>query len=276
MRLAKFLSLFIFGALLMTSCLDSEPLQSEVEEEEVVNYLNAKGLPYTRDDYGFFYNIESVGTGDAIVDTSIVMFSFESKDFYNTVVTANVELTKVVYNLPIAIRVSMARLKVGGEASIYIPSYMNNGQGALAIKLKPKERFKDQATADDTLIVRHLRTLHDTITAGIVKDSRGFYYKIKAEGTGSRPTGDSLVKVQYTGMLLDSTIFDQKIGTNSYTEYPKRLIKGWQYALPLLKEGGEGTFYIPSELGYGANTLSKIPANSVLIFDIKLVDVKLN
>ncbi|MBP8851009.1 MAG: FKBP-type peptidyl-prolyl cis-trans isomerase [Breznakibacter sp.] len=276
MRLAKFLSLFIFGALLMTSCLDSEPLQSEVEEEEVVNYLNAKGLPYTRDDYGFFYNIESVGSGDAIVDTSIVLFNYKSVNFYGTTVTDSIDLTKVVYNLPIALRISMARLKVGGEASIYIPSYMNNSQGALAVKLKAKERFKDQATADDTLIVRHLRTLHDTISTGVVKDSRGFYYKIKKEGTGSRPTADSLVNVQYTGMLLDSTIFDQTKGSNTYTNYLSRLINGWQLGVPLLKEGGEGTFYFPSALGYGATSTSKIPANSVLIFDIKLVDVKLN
>lgn len=274
MRFVKFFSFFIFGTVLMTGCLDSEPLQSEVDEDEVVAYLNGKGLPYTRDDYGFFYNIESVGAGDAIVDTSIVMFNYESKNFYGTTVKDSI-LTKVVYNLPIALRVSMARLKVGGEASIYVPSYMNNSQGALAIKLKPKERFKDQATADDTLIVRHLRTLHDTISAGVIKDSRGFYYKIKTEGTGSRPTVDSLVKVQYTGMLLDSTIFDQTKGTNTYTNYLSRLIKGWQLGVPMLKEGGEGTFYIPSALGYGTTSTSSIPANSVLIFDIKLLEVKL-
>ncbi|MBK8706215.1 MAG: FKBP-type peptidyl-prolyl cis-trans isomerase [Saprospiraceae bacterium] len=52
------------------------------------------------------------------------------------------------------------------------------------------------------------------------------------------------------------------------------LIKGWQIGLPLLKEGGRGTFFLPSELGYGDNPRPGIPANAVLIFDIDLVDVK--
>jgi FKBP-type peptidyl-prolyl cis-trans isomerase FkpA/FKBP-type peptidyl-prolyl cis-trans isomerase FklB len=52
------------------------------------------------------------------------------------------------------------------------------------------------------------------------------------------------------------------------------LIKGWQIGIPLMKKGGKATFYVPSELGYGGNDMGAIPPNSILIFDIELIDVK--
>ncbi|OQX80726.1 MAG: peptidylprolyl isomerase, partial [Bacteroidetes bacterium 4484_249] len=51
------------------------------------------------------------------------------------------------------------------------------------------------------------------------------------------------------------------------------VIKGWQIGVPLLKQGGEGLFFIPSELGYGSQGTGSIPGNSVLIFDIGLADI---
>jgi FKBP-type peptidyl-prolyl cis-trans isomerase len=43
--------------------------------------------------------------------------------------------------------------------------------------------------------------------------------------------------------------------------------------IPFFKEGGSGKLLIPSELAYGSSPRSGIPANSVLIFDIHLIDV---
>ena len=37
-------------------------------------------------------------------------------------------------------------------------------------------------------------------------------------------------------------------------------------------KGGKGTFFIPSALGYGPNAIGNIPENSVLIFEIELID----
>ena len=51
------------------------------------------------------------------------------------------------------------------------------------------------------------------------------------------------------------------------------VIQGWQEGIPLFKEGGSGILLIPSALGYGSQSVGSIPANSVLIFDINLIDV---
>ena len=49
---------------------------------------------------------------------------------------------------------------------------------------------------------------------------------------------------------------------------------GWQYGIPLVKAGGRIMLYLPPSLGYGAQTVGSIPANSVLIFDITLQSVQ--
>lgn len=100
----------------------------------------------------------------------------------------------------------------------------------------------------------------------------GQHYFITQEGTGSHPTILSTVKVRYKGYLLDGTVFDQTTGTNTATFPLENLIEAWQEGIPLLKRGGKGTFFAPSGMAYGQNSVSGIPANSVLIFEIELVD----
>ncbi|MCK5171634.1 MAG: FKBP-type peptidyl-prolyl cis-trans isomerase [Bacteroidales bacterium] len=96
----------------------------------------------------------------------------------------------------------------------------------------------------------------------------GLHYIIDEEGTGDYPDLESFVKVNYTGTLLNGEVFDE--GTIDY--YPLySLIEGWQEGLQLFREGGYGTLFIPSGLGYGSTAQSTIPANSVLIFEVELV-----
>lgn len=104
------------------------------------------------------------------------------------------------------------------------------------------------------------------------KHESGFYYTITKTGDGNYPPSSATVKVKYLGKLTDGTIFDQTTNDQS-AEFPLvNLIEGWQIGIPLLDKGGKGTFYIPSSLGYGSQSNGSIPANSVLIFDIELVD----
>ena len=53
-----------------------------------------------------------------------------------------------------------------------------------------------------------------------------------------------------------------------------QVIKGWTEALQLMKVGGKMKLFIPPELGYGNSARPGIPANSVLVFDVELLDVK--
>ncbi len=101
--------------------------------------------------------------------------------------------------------------------------------------------------------------------------SSGLYYVIDEEGSGKRPDSNSDVKVKYNGYFTDGKLFDQS--TSGITFNLQSVIPGWTEGIPLFKEGGRGMLLIPSKLGYGDRTVGSIPPNSVLIFDIELIEV---
>jgi FKBP-type peptidyl-prolyl cis-trans isomerase FkpA len=113
-----------------------------------------------------------------------------------------------------------------------------------------------------------------------VKDSAGFFYIINAAGSGDEVNSYcNNVSVLYTGKLTNGTIFDQTTTTPA-TFVLGQLIEGWRRGLPLIKEGGKITLILPPTLGYGINEIKdpqtgvvKIPANSILIFELELKDV---
>jgi FKBP-type peptidyl-prolyl cis-trans isomerase FkpA len=112
--------------------------------------------------------------------------------------------------------------------------------------------------------------------AGITTATRhcsGMYYEIMSPGTGDAPTICSYVSVNYKGTLTNGTVVDQTTtapaGLNLIS-----LIEGWKNGILLLKKAGKIRLYIPPSLGYGAQQTGNVPPNSILIFDIELVDVQ--
>ena len=99
----------------------------------------------------------------------------------------------------------------------------------------------------------------------------GLYYVIDEEGTGARPKSNSDVKVKYKGYFTNGKVFDQNSAGIEFNL--QGVISGWTEGIPLFKEGGKGMLLIPSKLGYGDRSVGSIPPNSVLIFDIELIEV---
>ena len=100
----------------------------------------------------------------------------------------------------------------------------------------------------------------------------GLYFIINSYGNGKVPNSNSIVTVAYKGTLTDGTIFDQS-GVDGITFPLTNVIQGWQEGIPLFSEGGSGILLIPSALGYGNQAIGSIPANSVLIFEVTLLNV---
>ena len=114
----------------------------------------------------------------------------------------------------------------------------------------------------------------DTSTTKTTSD--GLKINDTTTGTGTAATASSTVTVEYTGTLCDGTVFDStaKQGGTPATFPLSNVIVGWQEGIPGMKVGGTRTLVIPPALAYGASAQNGIPANSTLIFTIKLVDVK--
>ena len=84
-----------------------------------------------------------------------------------------------------------------------------------------------------------------------------------------------MVKVDYEGKLVDNTVFDSSFARGAPAIFrPEEVIPGWSEALQKMRVGDEWLLYVPPELGYGEQGNPKIPANSVLIFRLKLLDVE--
>ena len=112
----------------------------------------------------------------------------------------------------------------------------------------------------------------DSIVA--LQHPSGFFYKIISQGSGQGIVNlCSNVTIKYSGKLTDGTIFDKTEPGFTVTFMLGDLIIGWQKGLPLISKGGSITIYIPPTLGYGPFPNGNIPANSILIFDVELVDI---
>lgn len=129
----------------------------------------------------------------------------------------------------------------------------------------------EQAAADDAYIQKLIAEKKTDAT----QKQDDVYYTIIKEGTGKQVRLTDTVTVFYKGSLLsDGSVFDQT--REKTATFPlNRLIKGWQIGLPLLKVGGKIKIVIPSGLAYSIRTrAAKIPPNSILEFEIEVVEVK--
>lgn len=110
---------------------------------------------------------------------------------------------------------------------------------------------------------------------GVKSTETGLQYKVQTEGSGVTPKDDDTVVVHYKGTLIDGTEFDSSYKRNQPAEFPvKAVIPGWTEALKKMKKGAKWNLYIPPELAYGDRGRPGIPANSVLVFDVELIDIK--
>jgi peptidyl-prolyl cis-trans isomerase A (cyclophilin A) len=155
------------------------------------------------------------------------------------------------------------------------------------------EAFKSDQVAFDSLLStmeqrareKELAAMEETIAKinkqwpNAVTTPSGLKYVVVAEGTGDMPAPGDMVKVHYTGKLLNGTKFDSSVDRGTPIDFPvgqQRVIKGWDEALLTMKTGEKRVLIIPSDLGYGPSGRGPIPPNATMIFDVELIDFKKN
>ncbi|SEW50834.1 FKBP-type peptidyl-prolyl cis-trans isomerase [Chitinophaga arvensicola] len=138
-----------------------------------------------------------------------------------------------------------------------------------------------QKEKDEKLIKEYL----DKNKINATKNAEGVYVAVTQEGTGSTPNPGDTVYVHYTGKLTSGKVFDSSQDSTLRPGMPLEpikfpigrgfVIKGWDAGLSGLKKGSKATLVIPSVLAYGLQgSPPVIPGNSILVFDVQLVDIK--
>ncbi len=128
----------------------------------------------------------------------------------------------------------------------------------------------DQLATDRMLIQEYIA--NNNLDAQESQD--GIFYVIEREGTGEQPSTMSEVEVDYEGFLLDGSKFDSSYDRGErFKTFLFNVIPGWQFGIPLTREGGKIKLIIPSHLGYGTTGAGEIPPNAVLVFNVELYTV---
>jgi FKBP-type peptidyl-prolyl cis-trans isomerase FkpA len=149
-------------------------------------------------------------------------------------------------------------------------------------QVKQKALAEEQIKKDDKTLTDYFAK--NNIKA--VKAPLGTYVQIVAPGAGPNADTSVVVKTNYTGKTMAGKTFDSNTDPSfnhlqpfmvNMTNDPmlgQGVIPGWTDGMKLLNKGAKAKFYIPSSLGYGAQGAGQdIAPNSILIFDIEVVDI---
>jgi len=104
---------------------------------------------------------------------------------------------------------------------------------------------------------------------GVVTTASGLQYKVIEAGEGGKPTDADVALISYKGTLRDGTVFDE----NNRAPLPvAQVVPGFSEGLKQMQKGGKYRLWIKPELGYGERQTGPIPANSLLVFDVELLE----
>jgi FKBP-type peptidyl-prolyl cis-trans isomerase len=156
---------------------------------------------------------------------------------------------------------------------INVQTKVEHDKTLAADKKKSEEKLQKNKTEEMANLTKYLK--EKNITAK--PSPSGIYYIEKIKGSGAKAATGKVVKVHYTGTLLNGTKFDSSRDRNQPFEFTLgqgQVIKGWDEGIALMNVGGKATLIIPSNMGYNERDMGTIPPYSTLVFDVELIDVQ--
>lgn len=111
---------------------------------------------------------------------------------------------------------------------------------------------------------------------GVKELDNGALIQLSRAGKGKTPKADDTIKVHYTGTLIDGTKFDSSIDRGeAFQTKLTDVIPCWTKAMQQMKKGARAKVVCPPETAYGNRPVGQIPANSVLVFDVEMIEMGL-
>lgn len=245
---------------------------------------------------GIEYTVEKAGKGEKLKEGDTIMVYFAS--YLNDSLLIDTRKEQGVA-LPMVIQKSrdkfdlmdgFAQLSEGDSAIFILPLDSMQNKPPMA---KPGDKMKVHFVIESKYSVakqnakeeKEIKEYIDKNKLNTTKSPKGVYIAVTQEGTGAQPKNGDIVSVNYTGKLLDGTVFDSNTDSTvrpgmplQPLEFPVgegRVIPGWDEGIAQLKKGSKATMVIPSALAYGLQGGGPtIKPNSILVFNVELLDVK--
>lgn len=278
----------------VTAILGSCSGDSELSLEEQLNidvakidaYIAANNLNNVQiSGTGLRYVSNSVGNGALHEPGDFAVIHYEGKLLDGTIFDSSLHRAPFSFQVGTGSVIAgfdegVISINIEGSGIVLIPSYLGYGSGGSgSIGVNEVLIFDIQVLSDTQIIDLELAKIDEYVSTSSLENveetESNIIYKITTTGKGDNAKDGDEVAISYKGYLLDGTVFDQSTTTTlDYTVGRDGLIDGWNESVYLLNEGAKGTFIIPSPLGYGRSGFNTIPPNTVLIFDIELVEIK--
>jgi len=133
-----------------------------------------------------------------------------------------------------------------------------------------QEDYKDYIAENKTFLDNNAKK------DSVVTLPSGLQYQVLSEGSGQIPADTDMVKVHYTGQLIDGTKFDSSVDRGEPAIFGvNEVIAGWSEVIKLMPVGSKWKVWIPADLAYGSQAPqgSAIMPFSTLVFDIELIEI---
>jgi FKBP-type peptidyl-prolyl cis-trans isomerase len=140
---------------------------------------------------------------------------------------------------------------------------------------KEAEEAYFKQLAADTLTIKQYLADHNITNAK--RTASGLFYVEQTVGTGVQAKAGNIVKTHYKLFNLAGDVLDTSYGKDPFQFQlfaSRSPILGYQIGTSLLKVGGKSTFYLPSGFAYGPDGTNGIAPNTILIFDIELLEAR--
>ena len=287
----KFTQLSLFTLLLATiifsSCKKEYESIESIDDAAIQAYIKKNNLTLDKDPTGYYYKVNTPGTGDVIKNSDSVYYSYTFKTLSGQILNQTSDLmipgtflgytdqfkinsTTVNYVFK-PIREVLSKLKRGGQGTLIMPSYMAFGKNGLSLlNIGSNENVivdlgiytqSKRHEIDEFEINKFIANNNLTM----IKDPSRARYSITTPGTGTTAISlSSTIVANYTVRYLDGTVL-QTSTDGAFTDVLSNLYKGWQLILPgKVTAGGKLRLIIPTDLAGGTLPLD---------FDIEIVSV---
>jgi FKBP-type peptidyl-prolyl cis-trans isomerase FkpA len=258
-------------------------------------YLQGSGVPSSRvlsdNNSGVRFVFDSYGKGIAPTSGQTVTYDVIGSVLSNGTVGAPFINTKEVKKIedvtPEGLQYALRSVLKGTDVTVYIPARFgygtsgNNTLGVPADAILKYDLFVNEVArtvAQQNQFQQDTAAIKDFLEANNIADAveheSGIWYKVEEQGSGAVPNPYHAVTFDYELRTL-ANAGGSAIETNTLTDrFIWELVQGLRIGFQLMNEGSTYTFYLPSGMCYGTNAQPSIPANSNLVFKIKLKSIR--